>query len=183
MGDFQGHPFRGNQYTTGAALGRVHHGSSERVETPDLSRVQSRDYGFYGSGFYVAEKPEFTKGYGRVVTSYDVSPEAKVLLAGMQPEKNPALVADILEHAKKNWRPAAEARGKGKEFDDEMARVAVSGLSFKDAVDRFARDIGIDIVRYGGGEIVVKNVKVLQTVPKGARKKRDDWAANPPRRV
>jgi len=170
MGDFQGHPFRGNQYIQGgASLGRVFHGSSKRVETPDLSQAQSRDYGYYGSGFYTASQPEYTKGYGRVVTGYEVAPEATVLHAGMKPEKHPELIRDILEHATKNWRPAAEARGKGKEFDDEMAHVAVNGLSFKNAVDRFARDLKVDIVKYGEGEIVVKNPKVLSAIPKGGK--------------
>ena len=180
MGDFAGHPFRGNQWIQGgSSLGTVYHGSSARVEKPSLDKVQSRDYGFYGPGFYVASDPSMTKGYGRTVTAYTVSPEATVLHAEMLSHSVPGLRDAILAHAQDNWRPAAVARGKSAEFDDEMAHVLKSPASWKDAVTRFAQDIKVDVVKFGRGEIVVRNPSVLTAIPKGGK----SWAANPPRRA
>jgi hypothetical protein len=57
--------------------------------TPDL--LQSRDHGFFGKGFYVADTPQHAKHYGKYVVKVILKEDAKVLCA-LEPGKHSSLI-------------------------------------------------------------------------------------------
>lgn len=63
--------------------------TSLQTFSPDL--LQSRDHGFFGSGFYVADTPQHAKHYGPAVVKVTLKPEAKVLCA-LEPGKHSSLI-------------------------------------------------------------------------------------------
>lgn len=149
-------------------LGVLHHMGDEHVDEIDPSRLQSRDHGYYGRGFYVSSFP--LRGYGRRMSKFTVKPGAKILRVPLKHEDaHPELQQAVHDHFMKHVLPKAEARGKAAEFHDEVAHWKTSPISWKDAVDRFARENEYDIDHYGQGEIVVKNPRVLTPVKRRKR--------------
>ena len=154
----EAHPFE----KTGKDLGELYHGSNRKLKEIDPEKLQSRDHGYYGRGFYTTTPHSAAKNYGRHVTKMKLHPDAKVLHSALNAHEAPHLHKAILEHADKHWKPAAVARGKGKEHDEEISRLAHSPIAWKDAVDRYARDNHYDAIHHSPGEVVVKNYKAVQ---------------------
>jgi hypothetical protein len=141
--------------------GRVFHGSRKRVTSIDPSLLQARDSGFLGRGFYAADSPGMTKGYGRVVSAFDVSDDAKVLHAAIRPEDAPDLAKRVRDWVYASGFEGASKKGKLAGLEEEADMVLKDHLSFQRAVDRYAESQGFDVVKYSPGEIVVKNPAVL----------------------
>ncbi len=65
---------------TGSDMPPVFHGSKTKVREIDPSKVQRRDYGYYGEGFYVTSNPNTARTYGSKLSEYEIDPKAKVLI-------------------------------------------------------------------------------------------------------
>lgn len=153
----------------GSDVGEIYHGGAEKIRKVDPEKLQRRDYGYYGSGFYVTSSKKGAKAYGRVVTKGRISPDAKVLDvtagtkrgSGLIPkEVHPKLLDEVYNHLHDKGIERARARGKEDDFLKDLDLMKTSPIEWKNAVDRYAVDHGFDVVRYGG-EIVVKNPNVF----------------------
>lgn len=143
-------------------LPSIFHGGKTKIKKINDSKLQSRDYGFYGEGFYGASTRNATKGYGGRITEFTVSPDAKILKASLKASDAPkGLVDEIKAHLESTAGEAAKARGKYENFKVELANLENSPIEWKNAVDRFAKDKGYDAVMFSDGEIVFKNTSVL----------------------
>lgn len=161
-GDYSQHAEHSFESKGHSKLGKLYHGSSQHLTELDESKLQSRDHGFYGKGFYSARSKSAAKTYGRSITQVHLHPEARVLHSSLHSKEAPELHKEITEHAAKHWRPAAEARGKANLHDEEMKHVAHSPIAWKDAVNRYANDKGYDAVHHSDGEVVIRNSKVVR---------------------
>jgi ADP-ribose pyrophosphatase YjhB (NUDIX family) len=152
---------------SGKDLGSVYHGGAEKVRRIDPERIQSRDYGYYGSGFYVTDiDKKAARSYGGVVTKgriaadakvLDLSAASKVVGGGLRPQEvHPKLVDRVYKHLYDKGIERARSRGKEKDFLNELSRVREHPLDWKDAVNRFAIDNKYDVIKYSPGEIVIK---------------------------
>src|SRR5262249_42303855 len=109
---------------SGAELGTLYHAGNRKVTQIDPSALQSRDYGFYGKGFYGSKSEHGTRGYGNKVTSFSLKPDAKVLMSALRPEDaNPALVEAVKRHALESGTSAAAKRGKLNQLRDEVEHI------------------------------------------------------------
>lgn len=143
---------------SGESLGTVFHGGKEKIRRINPDRLQYRDPGFYGRGFYVTQEPSYAKSYGSKMTRMTVDSTARVLKAELTPEKSdPGLVSAVKEHILQTGLPKAEARGKADAFRAEVEAITENPLNWKNAVDRYAEDNGFHVVSFGRGEIVVKD--------------------------
>lgn len=161
-------------WRTGKDIGPVYHGGKTKVRVVDPARLQGRDYGFYGEGFYVTRAEKHARSYGKVVTKYEFSPDAKVLVSDLKPEKaHPDLVRRVVAHRRQKGLEKARARGKEAAFLEELRGITTSPLDWKQAVDEYASDMGADAVVHNDGEIVVKApYRIRATNPPGGRRRR-----------
>jgi hypothetical protein len=142
--------------------GRVFHGGKKKIGEINQSLLQSRDYGFFGKGFYVADEPWMTKGYGGKVSGFDVYDNANVLHAASTPDKAKDLAKKVRDWYYETAFVAAKKRGKLADLAEEANMILTDPAAFHNAVDRYAEATGVDIVKYSPGEIVVKNPSVLR---------------------
>lgn len=149
----------------GSELDVVYHGSKEFIKAVDPSRLQGRDYGYYGRGFYVASTISGAKAYGGRISTFRVDPSATVLWADVFKRVDPQLVDALIDHKYNKHIDRVRQRGKEEGFLAELELIRTSHLALKDAVDEYARDKDYDIVYYGPGEIVVKDTNVLTRIP------------------
>lgn len=156
------HPFN----KSGEDLGILHHGSSQKIHEIDTDKLQQKDYGYYGRGFYVSKSELGARPYGRHITKLKMKSGSRILYSNLHASQSPELHKAIIEHAKQHWRPVAEARGKAEQHDAEMEHLHKSPIAWKDAVDRYARDHKYDAVRHTDGEIVVKNPNSVEFITK-----------------
>jgi len=151
---------------TGADLPMLYHGGKEFINDVDPDMLQSRDHGFYGRGFYCATRPDLVKGYGGRVSGFAVDPGARVLRSALNAADAPSgLIEGVEAEAQETVFPKAEARGKGTDYLEELARIHTSPLAWKSAVDEFGTRQGYDIIWHSDAEVVVKNLNVLRRVP------------------
>ena len=143
----------------GSVLGKVYHAGKIRIKKVDPSRLGERDAGWYGAGFYVAKDPEFVhKYYGPVVTEFEVSPKAKVLLGSISADKAPEGLFDaVLEHD----MSLPSGTGDVAERHFIASQLKENQTEWVHAVDRLAEEEDFDIVIFSDYEIVVKSPKVL----------------------
>jgi hypothetical protein len=167
LGQMSGLEDPGTAYAGGIApaslkTGMVFHGGPKRILKIDPGKLQSRDAGFYGKGFYVTDEAHMARNYGGKVTEFLVDPQAKIVNASLKPEESPELLQDVISWLKETFMPKVIERGKESQFLDELDGIKSDPLAWKNAVDRYAEATGADIVKYAPGEIVVKNPAVLR---------------------
>ena len=149
----------------GAEIGPVYHGGKSKITLLDESRLQARDYGFYGEGFYVTTSKSYAKTYGPRVTEFEVWPDAKILVSALKPQDAPrGLAEEVLNYIYKEGIEKARARGKEKAFVEHVRSIPENILEWKNAVDRFAVGQDFDAVIHSLGEIVVKHPDILAVV-------------------
>ena len=145
--------------TSGESLGDVFHGGKKKVRKIDEEKLQSRDEGFYGSGFYLTQNKETASHYGGTITRGRIDKSARVLRSALTIDKaSPKLVKAV----KDDYIARAKSRGKEKEAIAEIAEW--NHLDWKNAVDRYAERMGYDVIVHHSDEIVVKNPKVFKFV-------------------
>lgn len=148
---------------TGAEFGPVYHGGKKKLTEVQLDKLQQRDSGFYGRGFYVTSSPGYAKTYGPRISTFTFVPEARILLSSLKAEDAPpGLVVAVLAHLHSRDIAKAEARGKADQYEDWLRTVPFSPLEWKNAVDRFGSDLAFDAIVHSKGEIVVKNPASLR---------------------
>lgn len=148
-------------------LNYVYHGSKIKIKIIDLNKIQQRDYGFYGEGFYVTGDYEWAKTYGNVISTYRVDPKADILYVNIQAintDKN--IVNKIIYWYNKTGIEKAKKKGKEDKWKEWMAFLDIYSdhIEWKTIVDEYAKANRIDIVYYGNSEIVVKNPTVLEFI-------------------
>lgn len=142
-----------------ADLTEVFHGGRERITEIDSERLQERDAGFYGEGFYVSDSAEYAKKwYGPVVTSFSVDPGARILLASVDMS---AAREDLVGAVLSLLEARLGERGVEGDFEEQRALLEENQIEWVHLVDEFAEQEGYDIVIYNSNEIVVKNPDVL----------------------
>lgn len=147
----------------GAGAGmNVFHTGPKRVTTVDPAKLQQRDHGFFGKGFYTSELPQY--GYGRVPSRFDL-PDELILNAGRHPNRNPELAQKVADWHYQKGFAAAKARNKVDQLTWEADQIKTDHLAYVRAVDRYAEAHGIKAVKYGSEEIVVKDPSVLTPLP------------------
>lgn len=144
----------------------VHHGGRRKVREIDINKLQHRDHGFYGKGFYVTTAPHYAKTYGPVISRYRFNPKAVILRAGMLPSQAPPGLQDVVVvHIDQKYREAARVRGKEAAFDRELAMITEPlSLEWRKAVTDYAVDLGVDAIAFSDGEIVVSNPTALSFI-------------------
>jgi hypothetical protein len=143
----------------------VYHGGRRKIRKVDPEKVQSRDHGFYGAGFYVTTKESYARTYGPVLSKFRFTKDARILDTRIAPWDAPSkLIQAVFDHIEEKWIEAARSRGKVIEFYEELRRITEFTTDWAKAVDEFATDFGFDAVMWSPGEIVVKNPDVLLPV-------------------
>lgn len=169
-GSSEHHNLANKMIASGAQVGSVYHGSKQRVDAIDPAKLQSRDSGFYGGGFYTTTNKEFAKTYGPRVSEFKFSPNATVLNASLEAKNAPAgLVEQVQGYEHLRGFAAASARGKADAFREYVKSIPENNMEWKNAVNRFAEAHGFDAVNYGAGEVVIKNPASVVAVKKSKR--------------
>lgn len=154
----KGDPEGGQWVSTGAQLGPLYHGGKRKIAEVDPSKLQSRDHGFYGEGFYVTSVRDYAKAYGNKISEFKLDPNATVLMASLRPEDAPAgLVDEVFEDTKTQAWDRAVARGKTQALLDELELIRTDPLSWKQAVSAYAKRKDFAVVHFSAGEIVVRH--------------------------
>ena len=152
---------------TGKQMPPIYHGGPRKITSIDSTRVQSRDAGFYGAGFYTTTNKEFSKSYGSAVTTLQFKPSAKILIASITPENAPVgLVEDVISFLYKRYLPRAKKRGREQGLKAELSMIRTDHIAWTQTVDDFVKLKKYDAVMYGAGEVVVKNLKAIVIVGK-----------------
>ncbi len=140
----------------------VYHGGKKKVKEIDHSKLQSRDSGYFGEGFYVATHPTTARTYGSKLSEYKVAPDAKVLISSLKPEDSPKLVSEVKRDYYDRFIERAKARGKEDALLGEIEHITDSPISWAKEVYAYGKRNGYDVIHHSGGEVVVVNPKVLQ---------------------
>ena len=152
-------------------LGELYHGGKRKIKNVDFSKLQQRDKGFYGEGFYVTKSPEYAKGYGKTINKVSLSNEAKILNASLKPEDAPqGLMDEIINNYYNKSITKAKKLGKEKLLQDEINDIKTNFLNWKNEVYNYAIDKGYNVVKYSDGEIVILKRQALsegKPVPQG----------------
>lgn len=165
---------------SGKDMGELYHGSKERITSINPDRLQYRDAGFYGKGFYITKARHYAKTYGPVMNRLTLTDDARVLRSDLTPEKaDPDLVRNVKQTLYDEGIAKARERGKESAFLDEINGITDSPINWKNAVDRFADIKGYDVVAHGDGEIVVKNPSVVNLQPDKSSAPKPRRAAKP----
>ena len=155
---------------SGKELGNVFSGGKTYIKEIDPSKLQSRDSGFYGTGFYVTSSPTHAKTYGSKITEFEIDPGAKVLYSEINPrDASPALIKAVTSDYYNRSIDRAKEKGKEDSLLAEIEHIKTSPTGWHNAVDAYAELHGYDIVRHSDGEIVVKNPNVLHSKIKKIR--------------
>jgi hypothetical protein len=156
-------PHRADYSASGKETGPLYHGGKQKITQIDPARLQARDYGFYGSGFYATASRDLAKAYGRSITEVRLKPGAQVLVSALRPENAPpALLRDVQAHVWRTSLDKAKARGREVELQAEVDALATDHLEWVRAVHRFGRDAGYDVIRHSDGEIVIINPRAVE---------------------
>ena len=148
-------PVRKSWDKSGAEIGELYHGGKGKVSDIDLSKTQQRDSGFYGAGFYMTSDPKYAKAYGKTISKIKVNPNARVVVASLNPKEAPeGLVDEISGYIYNRDISRAKERGKEKLLSEEVLAIKSEPLAWGNAVNEYARSSGYDIVKYSEGEIV-----------------------------
>lgn len=149
----------------------IYHGSARKITSIDPNKLQSRDTGFYGAGFYVTTNKSFAKSFGIATTQLHFKPSAKILIASIRPENAPSgLVTDIISFLYKEYLPHAQKHGRVDALKEELDMIRTDHIMWTQTVNKFAKLKKYDAVVYGAGDIVVKNLKSV-VIDAGKRKK------------
>src|SRR6266404_5838564 len=164
---------------TGKDLGTVYHGGKTTVGEVDPSKLQQRDAGFYGPGFYVTTNEQYAKTYGSKVSQKAFNPDAKILDVatihpGYEQKVNPELQKEIEATQRAYLARLPKAQKNPNLVNDYLELIDPKSKSFDlhswiEAVNRHAEQKGYDAIRFSDGEIVVKNPKALATDLSGLR--------------
>ena len=155
----------------GSQMPPLYHGSTRRITSIDPKKIQSRDAGFYGAGFYVTTNKDFSKSFGIAVTKLYFKPSAKILIASIRPENAPnGLVEGVISFLYKEYLPRAQKLGRVRNLKGELDAIRTDHITWTQTVDQFAKLKKYDAVVYGAGEIVVKNLKSV-VIDDGKRKR------------
>lgn len=152
---------------TGDSGQRLFHGGKQLIENIEQSKLQQRDKGLYGEGFYLTAKREHAKNYGPQVSEFTLSPDAKVLDVGtihpqFEHKIKPELQAKIVENERAYLEQVTKKSGKQDKVQLYLDLIDPDGKSFDlgswiTAVNRYAKDKGFDVVKFSDGEVIVKN--------------------------
>jgi len=151
----------------------------------DMRRVQARDDGFFGEGFYVANTTDIAMQHATTISStnpaivaIDISSKANILYAGetfadgsVAPTRPPSWHAEFIDWNLQKVENAAVweyATDKSREEILESARASrTPGTAeferqrwYKD-VTAFAEENGYDIVYWTDGEIIIKTPSIV----------------------
>ena len=164
---------------TGKEIGAVYHGGKTTVGEVDPSKLQQRDAGFYGPGFYVTKNEQYAKTYGNKVSQKTFNPDAKILDVGTihpgyEKKVNPELQKEIEATQRAYLAGLPKAQKNPNLVNDYLELIDPKSKSFDlhswiEAVNRHAEQKGYDAIRFSDGEIVVKNPKALATDLSGLR--------------
>jgi hypothetical protein len=164
---------------TGKEIGAVYHGGKTTVGEVDPSKLQQRDAGFYGPGFYVTKNEQYAKTYGSKVSQKTFNPDAKILDVGTihpgyEQKVNPELQKEIEATQRAYLAGLPKAQKNPNLVNDYLELIDPKSKSFDlhswvEAVNRHAEQKGYDAIRFSDGEIVVKNPKALATDLSGLR--------------
>lgn len=168
-----------------------YHGSSETgvkdiiSNGVDLGKVQSRDRGFFGDGFYVAQRKDIARQHATTVgpnnpaiVEIDIDNSARILFAGetfskgsIKPSQPPSWHPEFIDWSLQKVKNAAVweyATDKSEEEIMESAerqRTPGSGVfdrqNWYQEVTEFAESKGYDVVYWTDGEIILKNTDVV----------------------
>ena len=147
-----------------------YHGGKHKLTDIDPTLLQSRDSGYYGTGFYVSSNPAYSKSYGRAITKIKFKPDASVLeVGGLGPSKiNPELLKAVQDAYMAKTYEVALPRGRVEKVKADEANIraelATSTISWIGAVNLMANMHNYDIVRFSDGEVVVKNLDAIEIV-------------------
>jgi hypothetical protein len=151
----------------------LYHGSKSKIKVVDPQKLQTRDYGFYGSGFYVTLSPEYARAYGPVISKFILNPGATVLGPyGLSAKEAPEYLYDNVIDYFLSGEPyrQAENRGKGKEHIEYINQYLkkdspdANNIEWLRSAARYSKAMGADVHFMSPGEIVVFNPSVLSTV-------------------
>ena len=147
-------------------LRRVFHAGRFRIHHVDASKLQGRDEGYYGKGFYVSDSAKYVKTwYGPVVTAFNISADAKILWASVDWD---SASYDLQKTISAQVKKLLRQRGKESEFNKQIALLKENQIEWVHQVDMYAEDDKYDIVCFNSDEIVVKNLKVLKVAWTGS---------------
>lgn len=151
---------------TGDQLGTLYHGGKTKITEVDPGRLQSRDHGFYGAGFYMTTSRDYAKTYGRTLTKAQLSSDTRVLVSSLNSgDASPKLVEDVRSFTLDLWEKRAAERGRP--FDRERAAGELqyeidSPIGWARLVTSFGSHNGYDVIKHSDGEIVVRGYDKLE---------------------
>lgn len=151
-----------------------YHGSKVKIKEIDPNKLQTRDTGFYGNGFYVTASKDLAKTYGKTISVFRFKPDTKILGPfGLSPKDiNKDLYKKVIEHLMTTEYPKAKARGKGEAFIEETIKPLnlnspdFSPIAWKDSAYRYSKAMGADVHYMSPGEVVVMNPDTAESVKK-----------------
>ena len=153
----------GGMLGRGSGVGmNVFHAGPRKITQVDPTKLQSRDPGFYGKGFYVSELPQY--GYGNVVSKFDL-PDELIFKARRSPEFDEATAKKVAAWYYDKRKAAAEARGKLDDLAWERDQILKKPIDYIKAVNDYATDHGYKAISFGSSEVVVKDPSVLKPLP------------------
>lgn len=153
----------------GSSLGELYHGGSKKINRVDPDRLQSRDSGYYGRGFYTTATPEYAKTYGGRITKVRIKPDASVLVASLRRENAPDGLFDAVKklHFEVWESRGIERRTPRSQWDDMFDAETSNPVGWKNAVLVYAshmehRGNAFDVIRWSNGEIVIRNLDSIE---------------------
>lgn len=143
----------------------LYHAGPKKIDRILKKKLQARDEGWFGSGFYVATDADYVlKWYGSVLTTIKPNPDARVLVASLNATKDMTLYNDIMKHEQGMLKAReAKSRGEYSSYIETLKKLYKKNqIEWVHAVDRFAEDNEFDIVFFLNEEIVIKNPKSVK---------------------
>lgn len=160
-------------------LGPLYHGTKDpegllEAQTFDWSRLQSRDSGFFGNGFYLADSPQHARSYGGTVLEVALKPSAKILCAmepgvfsGMTPTKSPSyqeefavfMTGRIVKH-----RGDIEKAKKIVEGEYTPGGTSFDSIGWKKDITMWVRDEKVADAINWGSETIVLNPQAIASI-------------------
>jgi hypothetical protein len=141
------HPHEGQPFhVKGKDLGAQYHGGPVEVHDVDPARLQHRDRGTHGRGFYTTSNKDLAKGYadtGRM----------KIKAPGTVTVKKPHPDADILLSGEHEHTSHPDLVKAVKEFSPKYAKTGDMGMgdmTWRGQVNKFAEHHGYDAIRFTG---------------------------------
>lgn len=143
-------------------------------QTFNWSFLQSRDAGYFGSGFYLADTPNHAKSYGKVILEVGVKHNAKILCAvesgfsGMSPTRSPSYQD---EFANFMVGRIAKLRGEDRAKDVVLNQYTPEGrdfdaLGWRKMVTMWVKDSRFADAINWGSETIVVNPQAIEYIRK-----------------